>query len=288
VNRVHWDNGSGHYIPQSKANAVRWITPMGSAASVFVTQLQSENINNKIVPIPGCWSGTGSTSTSTLQTCVNYWVNNASAYTGIDKYSIVNIANEWGPTNTKDPGGTDTNGAAWASAYKSAIGQLRAAGYHGLLMIDSGGYGKSWHDIIDQGANVLASDPQKNIVFSVHLYDFAAQSPSQLASMFAALNATGLPYVIGEFGPAGLNGSKATPLQIMTAATNAGVGWMGWAWDDNNLSGCMANDSWFSMVYNPCGDQSNFATSLTNFGRTVVEDATYGIQATAVPATAFP
>ena len=73
-----------------------------------------------------------------------------------------------------------------------------------------------------------------------------------------------------------------TPGEVITAAIDNGLGWLAWAWDDG---GCETNDDWFSMGYSPCGDQSDFSTGLTQFGTDVVLNPTYGLQATAVPAT---
>jgi mannan endo-1,4-beta-mannosidase len=274
--------GSHPGMLSAGASAIRYNANPTDPATT--NALAKSYIDLSVIPIPAVWghSVTGSTTTSTLNAAVADWVNNAAAYKPYEQWMIINIANEWGPADSNGPyGGPDKNGAAWEAAYESAITAMRNAGYLNTLMIDCGEYGKNWHDIIDQGQKLLDFDPQHNLIFSVHLYDYAAQSPSQLASMFSALNATGLPYVVGEFGPDGLNGSKSTPLQIMTAAENAGVGWLAWAWDDNNLGSpaCQANDTWFALVYNFCsGGYTGSSAQLTNYGKVVVLDPTYGLQ----------
>jgi mannan endo-1,4-beta-mannosidase len=287
VDRVHYDNGSGTYIPQSKANAERWVMPTTRAASQNVAQFQSENIDHDIVPIPGIWSVNGHTVTCSsdnadLQAAVDYWVANESTYDSLERYVIINIANEWGP------GSGSTSDSGWRDAYESAISAMRTAGYLGTLLIDAGGCGQAQADIVDYGQAVLNSDPQKNVVFSYHLY--GGTPDSQISTRMSELAATGLPIIIGEFGPGnqiGPSPTDAMPLHVMSGADAQGLGWIAWAWDDNNLANCMADDNWFSMVKNPCGDQSDFSTSLTTFGTTVVLDSHYGLEATAVPATIF-
>jgi mannan endo-1,4-beta-mannosidase len=290
VNRVHYDNGSSAYIPASKANAERWLMPVGTrSSSANVAQLQTDNINHSIVPIPGIWfpskgsQVTCSTDPATLANAVTDWVNAASYYKTIERYVIINIANEWGP------GYTSTSDFRWRDEYIKAIARMRAAGYLGALMIDAGGCGQAYADIIDYGQAVFDSDPQKNVVFSFHLY--GGTTPSNIGSVLASLAATGLPIIVGEFGPGrnvGPSPTMITPGQVITNADNNGLGWLAWAWDDNNLANCMADDNGFSMVKSPCGNQSNFATALTTFGTDVVLNPTYGLQASAVPATIFP
>lgn len=287
VDRVHYDNGSGQYIPQSKANAERWVMPTTRAASQNVAQFQSENINHHMVPIPGIWTVNGHTltcskSNADLQAAVDYWVANEATYDSLERYIIINIANEWGP------GSGSTSDSGWRDAYESAISAMRSAGYLGTLLIDAGGCGQSQADIVDYGQAVLNSDPQKNVVFSYHLY--GGTPDNQVSTRMSQLAATGLPIIIGEFGPGnqiGPSPTDATPLHVMAGADAKGFGWLGWAWDDNNLAGCMADNNSFSMVYSPCGNQSDFSTALTMYGTTVVLDPTYGLEATAVPATIF-
>ena len=54
----------------------------------------------------------------------------------------------------------------------------------------------------------------------------------------------------------------------IATAEAAGWGWMPWAWDDNNLGNCMANDYWFSMTLQ-CGRYKT-VDDLTAFGKAIV------------------
>lgn len=287
VNRTHYDSNSSAGIAKSGANAVRIFvaTNWGQTVAGLVNIVQTEHIDRKQVPIPtasyispsGSAATSCNTTTAALSTVVANWVASASNWTPLNKWMIVNIANEWGPANS----------TVWRDSYITAIAQMRAAGYLGPLMIDSGGCGQDPADLLNYATAVFNSDPQKNIIFSYHGY-----SPvSSLANfaLFAALaKSSGLAFVIGEFGPGkniGPSPTLLTPAQVITAAEANGLGWLAWAWDDNDLAECKSDDKWFSMTYN-CGAYTQ-RSDLTIYGQDVVLNPTYGIAALAKPATIF-
>ena len=110
-----------------------------------------------------------------------------------------------------------------------------------------------------------------------------------IARLAALAQRTGAPYLIGEFGPGGNlgpSGTLVTPGQIITTAEAHGIGWLAWAWDDNNLPGARADDRWFSMTYSGPGIYQR-PSDLTAFGRDVVLNARYGLAALAQPASIF-
>lgn len=266
VNRTHWDSwGSPTGIPLSGANAERVHFAFTNPASDLKV-VTSQMLPNKIVPIPGNWGGTCKADAASLASVVDTWVAQAATWTTLNSNGLINIANEWGPANS----------TVWRDGYVTAIARMRAAGYTGTLVVDSGGCGQDALDIVNYGAAVLASDPQKNILFDVHVYgNFAMPATTSWQQDFTAsmakLKATGLPIFLGEFGPGGNIGpspTTITPMQVVSTAEANGWGWMPWSWDDNNLSGCGGDDKWFSMTKR-CG---NYATSadLTTFGLTVV------------------
>jgi mannan endo-1,4-beta-mannosidase len=287
VNRVHYDDSSGTVIPKTKSNAERWRLYWGNGTTVpqFVAQFTNENYNNSIVAIPGIWNTaaayggvkvTCDATTGTLTHAVDEWVGQAADWKPIEKWSIINIANEWGPANS----------TVWRDSYITAISRMRAAGYLGTLLIDAGGCGEDAADIINYGQAVFNSDPQKNILFSIHIY-YNVQA-GKAASYLSALAATKLPIIVGEFGPGrniGPAPTNLTPGELIAAANANNMGWIAWAWDDNNLNGGLSDDNWFALAYNP--GIYNSSSDLTIFGKDVVENATYGIKNTAVAATIF-
>jgi hypothetical protein len=294
VNRNHYDSGSQPGIAKSGANAVRIFveTNWGQTPAGLANIVQTQHINNKEVPIPtapitAAGAGTScNTTTATLTDIVSNWVATAANWTPLNKYQIVNIANEWGPANS----------TVWRDSYISAVASMRAAGYLGTLMIDSGGCGQDPNDLINYAAAVLNSDPQKNVMFGFHLYGLAYAYPpgstlAQAQTIFAglaALKSQGVVVAITEFGPGrgiGPSPTDITPAQVITTAEANQLGWLAWAWDDNNLAACKASDTWFSMTFS-CGVYTQ-ASDLTTYGKDVVLNPTYGLQVLAKPASIF-
>jgi mannan endo-1,4-beta-mannosidase len=278
ANRNHWDNGSNGF-PLSGANTQRIVLSFTNSTSYNIGIINKEMLAYGIVPIPGNWNGTCKSDPASLSAIVDTWVAQASTWTALNSNGLINIANEWGPPNS----------TVWRDSYKTAIARMRAAGYTGTLVVDSGGCGQDPADVVQYGADVLASDPQKNILFDIHVYgNFVLNATvswqTDYAKSMTALKATGLPIILGEFGPGrniGPSPTMITPQQVIATAEAAGWGWMPWSWDDNNLANCGANDSSFSMTTS-CGVYKTDA-DLTTYGKTVVPI----IKATAVKASIF-
>ncbi|HEY1957358.1 MAG TPA: cellulase family glycosylhydrolase [Polyangiaceae bacterium] len=372
VNRNHYDSSSAAGLAKSGANAVRIFveTNYGKTFPELESIVQNDHVANKEVPIitaPSTTSGTATscnTDAATLTDVVaNSWVAPASTWTALDKYSIVNIANEWGPTSS----------TTWRDSYVAAIGAMRGAGYLGTLLVDAGGCGQDLDDLVTYSKDVFEADPQKNVMFALHLYGSVNDYQSSIASIqkgtttvvtltgtstchpfapnycptlgktntysgitayqisgvqgmtqingmqaapqnvggasgawtitlnvdstsFAAYTsggsvvdgngnvnlriaklatlpaATGAAYAITEFGPGrniGPSPTLVTPLEIVTAAEQNGIGWLAWAWDDNNMAGSQTNNEWFGMTYNGAGTYAKDA-DLTMFGQQIV------------------
>jgi Ni,Fe-hydrogenase III small subunit len=282
VNRNHYDMDAPG-IPKTHANTERTVLffngEWGSTTTRNVQTMQQDMINNHIVPMPGNWEGTCDESTATFTTIVDRWVAQVSTYKALDKYMILNIANEWGPADS----------TVWRDSYITAIQRLRTAGYTCTISVDAGGCGQDNADLAKYAQAVFDADPQKNVIFDQHIYgnwglDAGKQSWQQgLIAGLDALVATGLPVIIGEFGPGrniGPSPTNITPQAIIQAAEARNLGWLAWAWDDNPSGG----DSWFALSLN--GDY-NSSADLTIFGKSVVEGPGYGLLALAKPATAW-
>src|SRR5688572_15280389 len=152
VNKAHYDSNQYDIVNRMKANAVRW--HMWDPANTQSAQVAAANawIARDIVPIPGNWAGTCNNSTTTLTSIVDLWVARASLWTTSDlqRYAIINIANEWGPGDS----------TVWRDAYINAISRLRNAGYKQTLMIDSGSCGQDPANLLKYAQAVFDSDPQ--------------------------------------------------------------------------------------------------------------------------------
>jgi uncharacterized protein YjdB len=275
LNKLHWD-APNSTIPNSNANAVRWVVDLSQPTSTNLGLMQT-SINAHEVPIPGYWTNASCPDESYLPGIVNTWISQSSAWLTLNNYMILNVANELGASNN----------TSWRDAYITAVGQLRAAGYTCPLMIDSGWCGQDLNDLINYASAILASDPQKNIVFSIHIYGIWSADGSStfdLSTGMTQLANSGLCVVVGEFGPGrniGPSPTMMTPQQIITTANSHGIGWMAWAWDDPAYT---APDNSFALTINA----SYTSTSdLTTYGKDVIENSSYGLKATAVKQTAF-
>jgi mannan endo-1,4-beta-mannosidase len=207
---------------------------------------------------------------------------------------MLNVANEWGPTDSGD--------SAWATAYESAITTLRNAGYTCPLVIDSGSWGQDPADIIKYGAEVFDSDPQKNVIFSIHIYGLWGPDGATTNGQFpldaelqqvVSAAAGKFPVILGEFGPqttAGPSPTALTPTAIMQEADKLGLGWAAWAFDDTAPFDIAANPAnpQFSLTN---GKPTNGAypnnTDLSAYGNSVILDPTYGLFTAARKASIF-
>lgn len=267
INRVHSDQNTAGMAAMG-ANSVRIAIALRKPAAANWSQVQSISIANGLMPIVGDWTGTCSSDPAKLSAIVDGWVEQAPIWTQLNGTGIVNIANEWGPDNN----------VAWQDAYITAVARMRVAGYTGALMIDAGGCGQSAQDIIKYGAAVLASDPLKNIVFDVHVYGGfhypATASWMQDASKaFAGMKATGLPIILGEFGPLNVGPSQTQiPLDDLVGIAEAnGWGWAAWAADDGGCPGSYTATYFGFSMTRTCWDSQKLGDgNLSPWGMAVV------------------
>lgn len=159
-----------------------------------------------------------------LSEAVDYWLEVANAVRGQEKYVVVNLGNE--------PYGNVDN-AAWTRDTKDAIARLRAAGFDHTLMVDAPAWGQDWTNTMRENAPaVFAADPDRNTVFSVHMYgvyDTAAEAEDYLGSFVDR----GLPVVVGEFGHDHSDGNPDEDA-VMATARRLDLGYLGWSWSGNS------------------------------------------------------
>ena len=214
-------------IASKGANCVRIVCSNGAQYTKTSASELSRIIElckqNNLVCILEVHDATGSDSTSDLDKAVNYWIEMKDIINANRQYVIVNIANEWYGT---------WDGAAWASGYKNAIGKLRNNGIENLLMVDCAGWGQYPDSIKYYGKSVFESDPRKNTMFSIHMYEYAGADSSTVRSNIDNALATGAPLVIGEFGWKHTNGD-VDEYTIMQYCQQKGVGYIGWSWKGN-------------------------------------------------------
>jgi hypothetical protein len=280
VNKVHVDQDNpGLELMNPNAVRVNLYFPLPDATT---TDLMDRFVQNHIVVIPGRWDATcseGAEFPAALSAEVDEWVAEAASWKLYERVSMIDIANEAGPEDS----------TLWRDQYITAVGRMRAAGYGGLLMVDSGGCGQDVNDIVKYGPAVLAGDPLHNIVFSLHVYG-NAQNRADIDALLGQIKTTGLSAIIGEFGPGrdiGPSPTMITPQDVMASALAHGFGTLAWAADDNNLDNGMADDTGFCMLYNLGVPYTGLASQLTIFGKVIVNDPSVGLIAVAKKANGF-
>lgn len=163
---------------------------------------------------------------ASLDQAASYWISIASALMGQEDYVVINLGNE--------PFGNNQQvSATWATATRNAIVRLRNAGFDHLIMVDAPMWGQDWQGIMrDNAASVFNGDPDRNTVFSVHMYG-VYDTAAEINAYLDAFQTAGLPLVIGEFG---FNHSDGNPDEdtIMSQAQTRGVGYIGWSWSGNS------------------------------------------------------
>lgn len=266
INRLHYDSyGTAADAQRMGANTVRlalnFTKPEASNLAIA-----NSYVALGIVPMPGNWLGTCKSDPAILASIVDTWVAQAATWTKLNKTGLINIANEWGPPNS----------TVWRDAYVTAVQRMRDAGYTGTLVVDSGGCGQDAQDIALYGHALVDADPEHNIQFDTHVYGTyhypaTATWMQDYTKAMTALKASGLPILLGEFGPGrgiGPSPTMVTPATIIGDAERNGFAWLAWASDDNDLPNCLSNDNWFSMTWK-CGVYS-VPGDLTTFGGQIV------------------
>jgi mannan endo-1,4-beta-mannosidase len=278
VNHAHtwWRSRSPEAIPNiaaTGANSVRIVLANGqrwsadSATDVAaLIQLCKDHEMIAILEVHDCTGYPESSGAVPLSTAVDYWINIKNALIGQEDYVIINIANE--------PYGNGVAVSTWVNEHRTAISRLRNAGLRHTLMVDGGNWGQDWENIMRNNAStVFNSDPDKNVVFSVHMYQVYNNYSAVNGYMESFVN-NGLPLVVGEFA-AGHYGDDVDEGSIMSRAQHFGIGYLGWSWSGNSSD---LADLDIVQNWNP--------GSLSLWGNTLINGSN-GIKATSRKASVF-
>jgi mannan endo-1,4-beta-mannosidase len=203
----------------------------------------------------------------TLDQAVSYWISIQSALAGQENYVILNIGNE-------PFGNNATTSANWPTHTRNAITRLRNAGFDHTIMVDAPMWGQDWQFIMrDNAQSVFNADPDRNTVFSIHMYG-VFDTAAEITDYLGRFRSANLPIVVGEFGH---NHSDGNPDEdtIMSYAQTNGIGYIGWSWSGNG-----GGVEYLDMV-------TNFnVNQLTSWGQRIFNGAN-GIRQTARQATVY-
>ena len=259
-------------IKATGANTVRVVLSSGDRWTLNnaadVANVISQCKANKLICVMEVHDTTGYQEQSgavSLARAVEYWKSVQSAMVGQEKYVILNIGNEpWG----------NTGYAGWTQATKDAITSLRSAGFQHTIMVDAPNWGQDWaFTMRDNAASVFAADPQKNTIFSIHMYgvfDTAAEINDYLNRFVTAK----LPILVGEFGHDHSDGNPDEDT-IFATTQSLKLGYLAWSWSGNG-----GGVEYLDMV-------TNFnAAQLTPWGQRAINGAN-GIKATSRQASVY-
>jgi mannan endo-1,4-beta-mannosidase len=261
------------------ANTVRVVLATGGqwsrTSGSMVSQIISWAKENKLVAMLEVHDSTGfgeSQAAVHPYDAVSYWTSSdvLGAITGQEAYVMINIANE--------PFG-NTESTQWSSFHQEAVQALRSAGLKHLLVVDAPNWGQDWEETMrnnknSAASNILDADPDRNVLFSVHMYDIY-NTANMVTSYIDTFLGHGLPLVVGEFAAdhgAGKNVDEAT---IMSKSAESRIGYIGWSWSGN------------SSDLGSLDITNNFnVSSLTAWGSTLINGAS-GIAETAQTCSCF-
>jgi mannan endo-1,4-beta-mannosidase len=251
-------------------NRIVWET-RGKVDSLEMIILKT--IELEMIPMVELHDVTGSPATSGLMEMVGYYTRPdvKEMLLKYEKYLLLNIANEWGDHTV--------TGEHWFESYRQAVDTLRTAGYRFTIVIDAPGWGQNLEPIQQYGNALLQADPNKNLLFSVHMYGSWNEAMKIKKELDKAHQAN-LPLIVGEFGynyREGDNNLHCTVdhRMILTTCQELGYGYMPWSWAGNN-----AENAWLDLA-----EYSDWST-LTWWGREVF-NGEQGITATAKKASVF-
>lgn len=279
---VFWQseaNGMKSFPDMKKAgaNSVRIVSVTNDAVNSWSWQSSftkqkacvKASVDNKLIPIlefhdVTCGNGYDDDKDGkNLKKCVDYWCspNLVSLCNEYEKYLIVNVANEWGPTNS-----------GWRDGYKKAITAMRDAGIKNTILIDAGGCGQNPATLINYAQELLDFDPEKNILFAIHFYGVWMTKEKSKASWqfyvedyLQMFKTKKLPVIVGEFGWTGApdNFTLYDPKKIISECNQHGIGWLFWAWNSQT------DETYYNIVANYT---KGFSTDndLTEHGKYIV------------------
>nr|WP_302597529.1 X2-like carbohydrate binding domain-containing protein [uncultured Cellulosilyticum sp.] len=217
-------------IAKTGANCVRivWTMKDGTAAELdkAITNCRSEHM----IPMVELHDATG--NFSQLSSLVDWWVDPATVEVikKHQEYLLINIGNEVGDGNVSD--------ATFKESYIEAVIRMREAGIHVPLIIDGSSWGQDINKLQACGPDILAADPDANLMFSAHLwwpymYGHTAQEVIDELTETAEM---GLPLVVGEFANQWEQTEQGQiPYKtIMEYCAKYEIGYLIWSWGPGN------------------------------------------------------
>ncbi len=277
-------------IAATGANAVRVVMATGQqwtrTSGAEVTNIINWAKANKLVAMLEVHDATGYGDNTAPHPdhVLEYWLSSdvLAALAGQEAYVLVNIANEAFGNDASDQ---------WQAFHEMAVAELRAGGLRHTLIVDAPFWGQDWTNCMRDGHTdpqnggydfacdaqaVFDADPDRNTMFSTHMYDVYGSSDI-VRAYFDRFLGKGLPFLIGEFAAdhgAGAD-KNVDEASIMELSAQHGIGYLGWSWSGNG-EGLESLD--ITSAFTP--------SSLTTWGDRLI-NGDNGLAQTAVTCTCF-
>ena len=215
-------------IAEAGCNTVRIVCGSGvqytKDSAEMLTKVIDQCIALDMIAVLEVHCITGKDDIASLERVTDYWIEVKDALIGNEEYVILNIANEW-------VGKWDSN--IWKEGYTAAIPKLREAGIKNTIMVDAGGWGQYGKSIADYGVDVFNSDPDRNTMFSVHMYGSAGKNKRSIEQNITGATEQELCIIVGEFGHTHSDGD-VNEAYIMEYCNENDIGYLGWSWKGNS------------------------------------------------------
>lgn len=195
-------------------------------------------------------------------------------------YVWFNPYNEPGAFGSHEP----ENAQKWITQNERAVKAIRDTGNDNPIVLDTWYWGQdqgTWNtNAINPNRSALLSgaakdvldingEQQYNVVFSSHFYE-QYDYPNKVEQYFDMVEATGLPFIIGEYGAQKSGDLKSVVERVLSKAQEDEVGRIAWAWwgGDNFELTTSGNGGGQNTQFNAQGNPTN----LTWFGQQVWQD----------------
>lgn len=238
-------------IRKTQANSVRivWaitenLDPGGPQTDLQTLDTLITNARkNQLIPMVELHDASG--DWARLQELVDYWVRPevVSLIQEHQAYLLLNIGNGVGDDKVSQ--------TKFTSDYSDAVKRMRDAGIHVPLVIDASDSGKDLKIINKTAGKLIQADPDKNLIFSVHLYwpKSAGNDANSIQSKLKEAADLGYPLIVGEFSKyGGLAGNddqgharsvcsefgEIDYQAILKACDELEIGWYAWEWGPGN------------------------------------------------------
>ena len=217
-------------IAKTGANSCRilWLIDENVPKSDLEANVKNA-INNGIIPIVGLWNSTGKWDAN-LTSCIDWWCSNdVVSVCNNNPFMIVNIANEAGKDAMTD----------YTTVYSDAVKKLRKAGITNVIMIDADRWGRNWQTLDTKAVQILEADPDRNIMFSWHIWDVNIDCTGPINTM----TDKGFCLIIGEFSYKSVGCECCINYQkILETCQLKEIGWLPWSWGLRKNGDCKSGD----------------------------------------------